>query len=88
VGVQANYMCGQMREDVDVPDTPEFVAKLGAHGCAVVVAGGDVYIWAAWKAAGDPSPLPVREGAVYQVSHQQVMGLPEHQSRLSKGVIA
>ena len=62
--MQANYMCRQMREHVDVPDTPELLAKLGANGCAVVVAGGDVYIWAAWKAAGDPSPLPVREGSV------------------------
>jgi hypothetical protein len=53
-----------MREHVDVPDTPELLAKLGAHGCAVVVPGGEIYIWAAWKAAGDPSPLPVREGSV------------------------
>jgi hypothetical protein len=55
-GVQANYMRRQMREHVDVPDTSELLAKLGANGCAVVAAGGDV--------AGDPSPLPVREGAV------------------------
>jgi hypothetical protein len=78
--VQANYMCRQMREHVDIPDTLEILSKLGAHGCAVVVAGGDV--------ARDPSPLPVREGAVYLVSHQQVMGLPEHQIRLSKGLTA
>jgi hypothetical protein len=62
--VQGNYMCCQMREHVDIPDTLEFLSELGANGCAVVVAGDDVYIWAAWKAAGDPSPLPVREGAV------------------------
>jgi hypothetical protein len=35
-----------------------------------------------------PSPLPVREGAVYQVSNHEVMDSSEHQSRLSKGVIA
>jgi hypothetical protein len=46
----------QMREHVDVPDTPEFLSELGANGFAVVVTGGDVYIWAAGKAAGDPSP--------------------------------
>jgi hypothetical protein len=34
--VQANDMCRQMREHVDVADAPEFLAKLGAHGCAVV----------------------------------------------------
>ena len=34
--------------------------------------------------AGYPSPLPVRESAVYPVPNQQVMGLPEHQIRLSK----
>jgi hypothetical protein len=57
-------MSRQMREHVDIPDTFEFLSELGANGFAVVVAGGEVYIWAAWKAAGDPSPLPVREGAV------------------------
>jgi hypothetical protein len=60
--VQANYMCCQMREHVGIPDTFEFLSQLGADGFAVVVAGGDV--------AGDPSPLPVREGAVYLVLHQ------------------
>jgi hypothetical protein len=35
-----------------------------------------------------PSPLPVREASVYQVSNHEVMGCPEHQIRLSKGVIA
>ena len=35
-----------------------------------------------------PSPLPVREGLVYQVSNHEVMDCSEHQSRLSKGVIA
>ena len=35
-----------------------------------------------------PSPLPVRERLVYQVSNHEVMGCPEHQNRLSKGVIA
>jgi hypothetical protein len=78
--MQANDMCRQKREHVEIPDTFEFLSELGANGCAVVVAGRDV--------AGYPSPLPVRESAVYLVSHQQVMGLPEHQIRLSKGVIA
>ena len=54
--VQANYMCRQKREHVDIPDTFEFLSQLGADGCAVVGISGDV--------AGDPSPLPVREGAV------------------------
>jgi hypothetical protein len=49
-------MCGQMREHVGIPDGAEFLSELGANGFAVVVAGDDV--------AGDPSPLPVREGAV------------------------
>ena len=35
-----------------------------------------------------PSPLPVREGAVYPMPNHEVMGRPELQSRLSKGVIA
>jgi hypothetical protein len=62
--VQANDMCGQMREHVDIPDGSEFLSELGANGFAVVVAGDDVSDWAAWKAGGTPSPLPVREGAV------------------------
>jgi hypothetical protein len=45
-----------MREYVGVPDGSEFLSELGAGGFAIVVAGDDV--------AGDPSPLPVREGAV------------------------
>ena len=49
-------MCRQKGEHIDIADTSEFLSKLGAHECAVVVAGGDV--------AGDPSPLPVRESAV------------------------
>jgi hypothetical protein len=49
-------MCRQKREHVDIPDTFEFLSQLGANGCAVVGVSGDV--------AGDPSPLPVREGAV------------------------
>jgi hypothetical protein len=57
-------MCRQKGEHIDIPDTSEFLSKLGANGFAVVAAGGDIYIWAAWKAAGDPSPLPVRESAV------------------------
>jgi len=73
-------MRGQMREHVGVPDGAEFLSELGANGFAVVVAGSDV--------ARYPSPLPVREGAVYLVLHQQVVGSPEHQIRLSKGVIA
>jgi hypothetical protein len=55
-GAHANYMCRQMREHVDVPDTSELLAKLGANGFAVVVVSSDVPV--------DPSPLPVREGAV------------------------
>ena len=86
--VQANDMCGQMREHVGIPNGSELLSELGANGFAVVVAGDDVYIWATWKAAGYPSPLPVRESAVYLVLHQQVVGSPEHQIRLSKGVIA
>jgi hypothetical protein len=49
-------MCRQKGEHIDIPDTSEFLSKLGAYEGAVVVVGGDV--------AGDPSPLPVREGAV------------------------
>jgi hypothetical protein len=66
------------------------LAVVARLACCVktVMAGDDVYIWAAWKAAGYPSPLPVRESAVYVVPNQQVMGFPEHQIRLSKGVIA
>ena len=78
--MQANDMCGEMREHVGVPDGSELLSELGANGFAVVVAGGDV--------PGYPSPLPVREGAVYLVLHQQVVGSSEHQIRLSKGVIA
>jgi hypothetical protein len=68
--VQANDMCAEVREHVHVPDTFELLSELGANGFAVVVAGDDVYIWATWKAAGYPSPLPVREGAVYVVPNQ------------------
>jgi hypothetical protein len=48
------------------------LAVVARLACCVktVVAGDDVYIWATWKAAGYPSPLPVRESAVYLVSHQ------------------
>ena len=35
-----------------------------------------------------PSPLPVREPLVYDVSNHEVMDCPEHQIRLSEGVIA
>lgn len=35
-----------------------------------------------------PSPLPVREGPVYQQSNVEDMGGPEHQIFLSKEVIA
>jgi hypothetical protein len=54
--VEANDMCGQMREHVGIPDCSELHSELGANGFAVVVAGDDV----AWY----PSPLPVRESAV------------------------
>jgi hypothetical protein len=54
--VQANDMCGEMREHVGIPDGSEFLSELGANGFAVVVAGGDV--------PGYPSPLPVRESAI------------------------
>ena len=78
--VQANDMCGEMREHVGIPDGSEFLSEPGADGFAIVVAGDDVPDWAAWKAGGYPSsPLPVREGAVYLVLHQQVVGSPEHQ---------
>ena len=51
------------------------------HGApALVVWGGTV--------TRTPSPLPVREGLVYQVSNHEVMDCPEHQIRLSKRVIA
>ena len=60
--VQANDMRGEMREHVRVPDGSELLSELGANGFAVVVAGDDV--------AEDPSPLPVRESAVYLVLHQ------------------
>jgi hypothetical protein len=62
--VQANDMCGEMREHVGIPDGSEFLSELGANGFAVVVAGDDVAGWAAWKAGGTPSPLPVRKSAV------------------------
>ena len=44
----------------------------------------------AWNPAADPThPLPpARESLVYQVSNHEVMGCPEHQSRLSKRAIA
>ena len=48
-------MCRQKGEHIDIVDTSEFLSKLGVHEGAVVV--GDV--------ARDPSPLPVREGAVH-----------------------
>jgi hypothetical protein len=35
-----------------------------------------------------PSPLPVREAAVQTMADHEDMGCSEHQSRLSKGVIA
>jgi hypothetical protein len=56
----------------------EILSELVADGFAIVVAGDEV--------ARDPSPLPVREGSVYLVSHQQVEGSSEHQILLSKGV--
>jgi hypothetical protein len=67
--VQANDMRCQMREHVGIPDGSEFLSELGANGFAVVVAGDDIpdwaaWDWAAWKAGGTPSPLPVRESAV------------------------
>jgi hypothetical protein len=49
-------MCRQKSEHVDIPGTLEFLSDLGEDEFAIVVAGDDV--------AGDPSPLPVREGAV------------------------
>ena len=53
----ARYMCRQKGEHIDIADTSEFLSQLGAHECAVIiVVSGDV--------AGDPYPLPVREGAV------------------------
>ena len=61
-GVQANDMCREKREHVEIPDTFELLSELGANGFTVVVAGDDV--------TGYPSPLPVRESAVYLVSHQ------------------
>ncbi len=35
---------------------------------------------------GTPSPLPVREGLVYQVSNHEVMGCPEHKFVFLKGL--
>ena len=55
-------MCREKREHVEIPDALELLSELGANGCAVVVAGDDV--------PGYPSPLPVRESAVYVVLHQ------------------
>jgi hypothetical protein len=55
-------MCREKREHVEIPDTFELLSELGANGFTVVVAGDDV--------TGYPSPLPVRESAVYLVSHQ------------------
>jgi hypothetical protein len=49
-------MCRQKGEHIDIPDTSEFLSKLGAKESPVVVASDDV--------PGDPSPLPVREGSV------------------------
>ena len=49
-------MCRQKGEHIDIPDTSEFLSKLGAHEGAVVAVGSDV--------PEDPSPRPVREGAV------------------------
>jgi hypothetical protein len=60
--VQANDMCREKREHVEILDTFELLSELGANGFTVVVAGDDV--------TGYPSPLPVRERAVYLVSHQ------------------
>jgi hypothetical protein len=40
--VQANDMCGEMREHVGIPDGSEFLSELGANGFAVEVAGDDV----------------------------------------------
>jgi hypothetical protein len=54
--VQANDMCGEMREHVGIPDGSEFLSEPGANGFSVVVPGDDV--------AGYPSPLPVRESAI------------------------
>jgi hypothetical protein len=55
-------MCREEREHVEIPDAFELLSELGANGFTVVVAGDDV--------ARYPSPLPVRESAVYLVSHQ------------------
>ena len=55
-------MCREKGEDIDIPGAFEFPSELGANGFAVVEAGGDV--------PGDPSPLPVREGAVYAVPNE------------------
>jgi hypothetical protein len=55
-------MCHQKGEHIDIPDTSEILSKLGANCFAVVVVGCDV--------PGYPSPLPVREGAVYTVPNE------------------
>ena len=68
--VQSNDMCREKREHVEIPDTFELSSELGPNGFAVVLAGDDVYIWATGKAAGYPSPLPVREGAVYAMPNE------------------
>jgi hypothetical protein len=60
--VHANDVCREKGEHIDIPDAFEFPSELSANGFAVVVAGGDV--------AGYPSPLPVREGAVYTVPNE------------------
>jgi hypothetical protein len=39
------------------------------------------------RGSATPSPLPVREGSVYQQSNQEDIGGPEHQICLSKVVI-
>jgi hypothetical protein len=55
-------MCREKREHVEIPDAFELLSELGTNGFAVVVASDDV--------AGYPSPLPVRERAVYLMPHQ------------------
>jgi hypothetical protein len=63
----------EMGEDIDVAGNAELPPEL-------LLQVGNV--------TRTPSPLPVRERLVYQVSNHEVMGCPEHQNRLSKGVIA
>jgi hypothetical protein len=63
----------EMGEDVGLAGDPELSSEL-------LPGRGNVTL--------TPSPLPVREGLVYQVSNHEVMDCSEHQIRLSKGVIA